>query len=147
MRPQRDVPPEWGDRMIKLGFHHNGRPSTRALAEAAGVTVNAALRVIFREGYGDATAIALGKAMRDPNFVANWLETDLGEDYSPPTESRHLTARQRGLVDDLIRELTSDRGGSNADAAPQKKSGELPESVRDDFTRAAMSRKEKPLGE
>lgn len=109
--------------------------------------MNAALRVIFREGYGDATAIALGKAMRDPNFVANWLETDLGEDYSPPIESRHLTARQRGLVDDLIRELTSDRGGSNADAAPQKKSGELPESVRDDFTRAAMSRKEKPLGE
>lgn len=105
MKPQRDIPGAWADRMVKLGFEYHGRPSARALADHAGVTVNAALRVIFRENFGEATALALGASMQDQQFVADWVAIPLGAEYQPPTASRMLTPRQRLLVDELINAL------------------------------------------
>lgn len=96
--------------MLQLGFTYNNKPSSRRLADAAGVTVNAAQRVIFRENWGEATVVALGEAMRDPEFVAGWVGMPAGEAWNPPTDARWLSARQRALVEDLIRELAG-KGG------------------------------------
>lgn len=47
MRQQRDIPPEWADRMVKLGFHHNGKASARQLGAATDLTG------CSRHGYDD----------------------------------------------------------------------------------------------
>ena len=96
--------------MLQLGFTYNNKPSSRRLADAAGVTVNATQRVIFRENWGESTVVALGEAMRDPEFVADWVGIPAGDTWEPPTDARWLTARQRALVEDLIREL-AEKGG------------------------------------
>lgn len=121
MKPQRPIPEPWASRMVDLGFEYQGRPSTRALAERAGVTVNAALRVIHRENFGDSTAIALGSALQDSAFVADWVSQPQGDTYTPPPQARHLTPRQRNLVDELIRELA--QGESDAGTTREKSPG------------------------
>lgn len=95
MKPQRQVPPEWEQRMERRGFTHNGKASIRSLARAAGVAVGAATRVIFLENFGEDTALKIGKALGDEDFVANWIAVDLGSDYTPPTSARKLSPRQR----------------------------------------------------
>jgi hypothetical protein len=113
--------------MIKLGFHHNGRPSARALAAAADVAPNAALRVIFRENYGEATVVALGRALRDAEFVSQWVGDSAGDEYDPPVEARRLTSHQRALVDGIIREMTKEVSSagrrSKAQKTPEQKPG------------------------
>lgn len=111
MRVQRDIPAEWAERMIDRGFQHNGKASARRLADECGVAVGAVLRVIFRENFGDATALAIGKALRDEQFVADWVGVNPGEPWIPPLSSRTLTPQQRVLLDQLVGELT---GGGQA---------------------------------
>jgi len=108
--------------MLQLGFTYNNKPSSRRLADAAGVTVNAAQRVIFRENWGEATVVALGEAMRDPEFVAGWVGMPAGDTWNPPTDARWLTTRQRALVEDLIRELAGKGGQLDAGQAKAEKS-------------------------
>ena len=120
--------------MQQRGFTHNNKPSIRSLARAAGVTVNAVSRVIFRSNYGEDTAVKVGEAIGDPEFVADWISVDLGSEYQPPVAARKLTARQRLLVDDLIRELTGgQKDAGNAEA--QKTPGEVV-----DFAQARQER-------
>lgn len=146
MKPQRDLPDAWAKRMVNLGLSYRGKPSARALADRAGVTVGATLRVIFRENYGEDTALALGQALRDPGFVADWVAIPLGEEYLPPAASRMLTPQQRVLVDELIRELArkerDDAGNADAQKRPDRAPapGDAPDmlDVRDEAIRIAI---------
>ena len=140
MRQQREIPSEWSDRMIALGFKHNDRASARRLADAAGVQVGAVLRVIFRENFGDETVKLVGEAMRDEDFVAQWVGVDLGEPYSPPTVARNLTPQQRVLVDELIRELTKTEEGGTWDAGSTGSEESTP--TRGDLALAARKPKQ-----
>lgn len=79
--------------------------------------MNAVSRVISRSNYGEDTAVKVGEAIGDPEFVADWISVDLGSEYQPPVAARKLTARQRLLVDDLIRELTGGQQDVVADEA------------------------------
>lgn len=133
VKPQRDIPVEWAEQMERLGFVYRDKPSARALADAAGVTVGAALRVIFRENYGEDTALALGRALRNPEFVAGWVAMPLGETYEPPSVSRMLTPQQRVLVDELIRELARKEVPDAGDAEAEK----IPVTRRDQTALAA----------
>lgn len=92
------------------------------------MTVGAALRVIHRENYSERAAVALGRALRDERFVQEWVQADLGSDWTPPIEARRLTTRQRQLVGDLIRELAnggSDAGQAEAEKSPNQRSALL----------------------
>lgn len=119
MKSQREVPHEWAVRMRRYGFTHQDKPSMRRLAAAAGVTVNAVLRVVYRENFGEDTALKVGQALRDPEFVAGWVSVELGAEYRPPASARKLSPRQRLLVDDLIRELTGGTSDSRMPEAPK----------------------------
>lgn len=100
----REIPPEW-----QRLFDAAGLPSARRVAEKAGVSTDAVLRVIFNGQSGSTSIRKVATALNlDPEKVAAMRGEVIYQEFVPIEGAERLTDTQRTAVNAVIRAMLDD---------------------------------------
>lgn len=102
-----EIPQRFAEAMLKVGAvdPRTGNPSLAALGRMAGVSTTTASKLVLSgEAVGSRSLDAIAKALRVPAADLLWWATGKPEKpWYPPRGSEKLTARERRVLDELVR--------------------------------------------
>lgn len=109
-----EIPPRFAEAMVRAGAVNprTGEPSLSALGRLAGLHTTTVSKFVLRgEPVGSDTLESISKALRVPSRDLLWWATGKPDrPWYPPSGSEMLTARERRILDELVRTILAAHG-------------------------------------